>query len=266
MLLAGLAMLGAGVWRPLLAVAVAGWALAALAAVLDARLRTTSGTLAGLVVALLGPLALLLLSLSRRRAVRKVTHRYRGAVGTGAVMALMGAGVAFAAGDWALGRLAYTIEVPSAGMAPRISSGDRVLVSPLLLRRPTLGEIVAVAPFPRAEPFGARGRVFSVLRVVGEPGDWVGATSRGYYRCRRPPDIAKPITRALGCRFPDETGYTVSRTQPFGPVPVPRGTFYLMGDDRQEPGDSREFWPVPAKALAGRVVATVWPAERLAVR
>jgi signal peptidase I len=259
-------MLAASVWRPLLLLAVVGWALAALVAVLDGRLRNASGLVAGVLVALLGPLFLLLLSLAQRRAVRKVTRRYRGAVGLGLVLAVLGGGVAYVAGRWALDRVGYTIEVPSAAMAPRIASGDRVLVSPLLLREPTLGEIVAVAPFPRAEPFGARGRVFTVLRVVGRAGDWVGATSRGYYRCPRPPDIAKPITRELGCRFPDETGYTVSRTQPFGPVPVPKGTVYLLGDDRQEPGDSREFGPVPVGALAGRVVATVWPTERLAVR
>ncbi len=265
-LLATVALLVATVWRPALALAVTLWALAAAAAVLDGRLRGVTGNIAGLWTALTGPLGGALVALARRRAVRKVTGWYRGGLPVALVAALAGGALATVAGRWALDRLAYTVAVPSAAMAPRIAAGDRVVVSPILLRTPTRGEIVGVAPFDRARPFGAEGRVFTVLRVVGLPGDWVGATGRGFYHCRRPPDIARRITPDRGCVFPDERGYTLHRTRPFGPVPVPAGTVFVLADDRAVPGDSREFGPVPDDAVAGRVVATLWPLERLSAR
>lgn len=45
----------------------------------------------------------------------------------------------------------------------------------------------------------------------------------------------------------------------FGPVRVPVGTVFVMGDNRGNSEDSRTFGPVPESALTGRVVAVVWP-------
>ena len=46
----------------------------------------------------------------------------------------------------------------------------------------------------------------------------------------------------------------------------PAGTVFLLADDREGLVDSRSYGPVPNSALAGRIIATVWPPARIAVR
>ena len=108
----------------------------------------------------------------------------------------------------------------------------------------------------------------AVGRIVGMPGEWIGATEEGaLYVCMQAPDILKPVTPDVpGCTFPDETPYLTAKTAAFGPVEVPAGTVFLLSDDREDLSDSRTYGPVPNGALAGRIIATVWPPGRIAVR
>jgi signal peptidase I len=52
---------------------------------------------------------------------------------------------------------------------------------------------------------------------------------------------------------------TVMRS--FGPVTVPSGEVFVMGDNRNRSKDSREFGTVPADVIVGRALAVVWPTE-----
>jgi signal peptidase I len=260
--------LGCAVWRPLLVVFAAIWAVLAGLAVLDARARGRLGFVTGIVSAAAGPLAVALIARSTRRHIRKVGKRLRSGLPYALVFAIAGGAVAYTAGNAVLDGIAFTAKAPSGALAPRIREGDRIVVSRALLGRLSRGELVAVGPFAEAEPLLGNARVVAVGRIVGMPGEWIGATEEGaLYVCVQPPDIIKPVTPDVpGCTFPDETSYLTAKTTAFGPVEVPAGTVFLLSDDRQDLGDSRTFGPVPNGALAGRIIATVWPPGRLAVR
>ena len=48
----------------------------------------------------------------------------------------------------------------------------------------------------------------------------------------------------------------------FGPVTVPAGNIFVLGDSRNGSIDSRIFGPVPVSAVSGRVLVRLWPPLR----
>jgi signal peptidase I len=48
----------------------------------------------------------------------------------------------------------------------------------------------------------------------------------------------------------------------FGPVTVPAGDVFVLGDSRNGSIDSRVFGPVPAGSVTGRVLVRLWPPVR----
>lgn len=45
-------------------------------------------------------------------------------------------------------------------------------------------------------------------------------------------------------------------------VSVPKGSIYVLGDNRAQSDDSREFGPVPVESVIGRATFVVWPLTR----
>ncbi len=44
-----------------------------------------------------------------------------------------------------------------------------------------------------------------------------------------------------------------------GPVKIPPGEYFVMGDNRTDSEDSRFFGPIPKSLIVGRAVAVMWP-------
>jgi signal peptidase I len=85
-----------------------------------------------------------------------------------------------------------------------------------------------------------------VKRVVGLPGDQVGLEDgvlvvNGEPRCESGIDPA-PLDGVW-----------------FGPVTVPEGRVFLLGDSREHSIDSRDFGPVELDDVVGVVQVRVWP-------
>jgi signal peptidase I len=263
------ALVGAFVWDGLVWAAAVVWGLTAAAAVLDARLRGRFGIVSGVAAALLGPAAVVVSSLAFRRAVRKVTPGYGGAVPIALIALVAGVFVCERAGGFVVRHLADTITVPNPAMAPELRQGDRVIVSRRDVGDVRLRDIVVVRSFPRSRAaLGGTGPYAGVFRVVATQGQWIGATDDGVYVCPpgRRPDVFDGVTKQDGCTFPDESSYVANRTVPFGPVRVDDVSYFVMGDNRAVGGDSREFGSVPIEHVEGTVVATLWPLERVGIR
>jgi len=85
-----------------------------------------------------------------------------------------------------------------------------------------------------------------VKRVIGEPGDWIRIVNGRVFVN----DVALHDDFVL----PEFRSH-----DDFGPVMVPQGYYFVMGDHRNNSSDSREWGPVPKKYILGRVQLRWWP-------
>ena len=175
--------------------------------------------------------------------------------------------------------LADWYQVPTGSMKPTILEGDRVFVvkcayqirvpfTAIRLFRtgePRRGDVVVLR-----NPDG--GAVPLVKRVVGLPGDVVRLENERLFvngvpqklRMRLvPPRGEEPLrlvgTEDLGGRLhPVQVlpGRPAMRT--FGPVRVPEGSVFLMGDNRDDSRDARYFGPRPVADLLGKAEGVFW--------
>lgn len=89
-------------------------------------------------------------------------------------------------------------------------------------------------------------RHWIVKRVIGLPGEVVQVTPDGLELDGR------LLTEDYAKRF---------REVPREAVTVPPDSVFVIGDNRGQSEDSRDFGPVPRSKLIGEVVAVMWPRE-----
>jgi signal peptidase I len=139
---------------------------------------------------------------------------------------------------------------------PGCESGasDRVLANRFVYRfqDPERGDIVVFETPADAELVcPGPGGVF-VKRLVGLPGDTV--------------EIRGDQLFLNGEPYPEPYVYGGDVGSEFGPVVVPEGQYFMMGDNRYQSCDSREWGAVPRENLIGPVFALYWPLPRLGFR
>lgn len=93
------------------------------------------------------------------------------------------------------------------------------------------------------------GRVM-IKRAVGLPGDTLEIRDGKLYLNGEPQE--EPYLH------PD-----ARYSPPFGPVKVPEGHFFAMGDNRTNSTDSRSYGPVPQSNLIGEAKVRYWPPGRV---
>jgi signal peptidase I len=169
------------------------------------------------------------------------------------------------------GLLAQAFFIPSASMEPQLMVHDRVIVSrtSYRLHDPHRGDIV-VFPSPAATPtrhgligglvqdlldtvaLGDRSDDELIKRVIGLPGDVVEGRD------------GHVVIDGKTLREPYLTASV--RTDDFGPVTVPKGRVFVMGDNRTNSHDSRfdDIGPIKITSIVGRAIARVWPPGRAA--
>jgi signal peptidase I len=168
-------------------------------------------------------------------------------------------------------------EIPSASMEPTLKIGQRILVDRIGddFSSPKIGQIwvfhppesetcadrsegMTSASTERPEPqacdvVGAKesGQTY-VKRVVGLPGDRLSVRAGHVYRdgVREPTGDEAPCTGGGECWFPKT-------------FTVPKGDYYMMGDNRPDSLDSRFWGPVPRSWMIGEAFVTYWPPDRI---
>jgi signal peptidase I len=145
---------------------------------------------------------------------------------------------------------------PANGCEARFS--DRVLANRFIyrFRDPRRGEIVVFETPPAARARCGAGGTF-VKRLIGLPGERVelrneGGSSYVYVDGRK---LEEPYVQP-------------NRRDTRGPetFTVPQGQYFMMGDNRSQSCDSREWGSVPRENLIGKVFATYWPPNRISLR
>lgn len=139
--------------------------------------------------------------------------------------------------------LAAPVRVASASMLPTYAAGDVVLVSH---RTPSLSDLHRGDLVTFRSPEDGH---TALKRVIGLPGDTLVILDSQLYVNDRP--VAEPyVDHALIDAY-------YSRT-----YRVPARRVFLLGDNRGNSVDSRDYGPVPAGALLGRPLFRLWPLIR----
>jgi signal peptidase I len=131
--------------------------------------------------------------------------------------------------------------IPSQSMEPTLRPGDQTLVDKLSGDSPDRGDLVAFHA-PRT------GEIL-LKRVVAVGGDTVGL------------EDGVLVVDGRKVREPYADPDAIDSVY-FGPVKVRPGTIFVMGDNRANSDDSRDFGAVPTDRIIGRAVARVWPPSR----
>jgi signal peptidase I len=145
-----------------------------------------------------------------------------------------------------------TFYIPSGSMEPTLLPGDRVIVNKISLDLGAVhrGDVMVFkAPAEVALQCGDNDTDL-VKRVIGLPGDRVSSRNDTIYINGSPlkerwPHL-EPLGRAIGTEV------------------VPKGEYFMIGDNHNNSCDSRYWGFVPRANFIGKVFVRVWPLSRLA--
>jgi signal peptidase I len=167
--------------------------------------------------------------------------------------------------------------IPSGSMLPTVRVNQRVLVNRLALdfSSPHVGDIIVFhppknygdgcadsgegenqagqdAPAACQVPWKQPSSQTFIKRVVGLPGDRI-SIQNGHVIRNGKREADSYIVNCDGgeaCNFPQT-------------ITVPRGDYYMMGDNRPDSEDSRFWGPVPRSWIIGKAFLTYWPPDRI---
>ncbi len=163
--------------------------------------------------------------------------------------------------------------IPSGSMKPTLIEGDRIVVERIthFYKKPQRGDIlVFYPPFVKLNktPLGILARrtgigcndVAFIKRVVGLPGEKIEIK-----KLKNGKSVVlindKPLKEDY--ILSDEDYIPCSETMYCGPMIVPEGKYFMMGDNRGNSEDSRFWGFLPEYRVVGRAVFVFWPFTRV---
>jgi signal peptidase I len=139
-------------------------------------------------------------------------------------------------------------EVLGQSMEPNLHHGERVFINKLAYRfgdEPQRGDVIVFVP-----PAELASSNDYVKRVIGLPGERVETRNGRVY-----------IHKTDGTEILlDENNYVVQQTIGYYVSEViSEGHYFVMGDNRNNSGDSRGGWTVEKSDIVGRAWIVIWP-------
>ena len=154
-------------------------------------------------------------------------------------------------------------KVPSESMERTLLIGDRILAARFWYRfnDPKRGEVIVFHPNGKGdgEPFrtttSVSNRVF-VKRLIGLPGDTLRFENQKLQICTGP--------AGAGCRsYPEPYVASSSSDLDHYETTVPKGCYFMMGDNRGSSNDSRYWGCIQKSQMLGRAFSIYWPLTRI---
>ena len=154
-----------------------------------------------------------------------------------------------------------SFRIPSGSMETTLHGGcephctqDRILVNKLAYKLHGIGRgdiVVFKATGPWIAAIGGPGDV--IKRVIGLPGDTVRCCDANGHVVVDGRSRSEPYVFVDG---PDPR-------KEFGPITVPNGELWVMGDHRNDSSDSRFNGPIAISSVIGRAFMRIWPISRI---
>lgn len=146
--------------------------------------------------------------------------------------------------------------IPSPSMVPTLDVGDRIMVNKLSYDFHSVhrGDIVVF----KRPPLEEQDFPDLVKRVIGLPGETISSDNGHIYingKLLSEPWLP-PGPQSYTGALPDDEHPQFNMP---GPVHIPAGEYFVMGDNRTDSEDSRFFGPIAKSSIVGRAVAVVWP-------
>ena len=151
-------------------------------------------------------------------------------------------------------------KIPSGSMLPTLLIGDHLLVNKFIygVRVPFTGKLLVPIKDPKSGDiivfrYPKDRSIDYIKRVVGEPGDKIEIKDKKLYRNGTRADDPH-------AHFSSTTIFpaSVSPKDNFGPITVPEGKYFVMGDNRDNSSDSRFWGFVESSDVLGKAFIIYW--------
>ncbi len=169
--------------------------------------------------------------------------------------------------------LVQAFYIPSISMEPTLEKGDRILVCRICLHTSDIqrGDVIVFSN-PHPGPTVDRGPVGALLHWLGQGLGVAQPEDKDYIKrvIGLPGDVVELNEGQLyvnGQKVDEPYLDPEVDTRPFGPVTVPDGMLFVLGDNRAHSGDSRFPPPtglgyVPEDTVIGKAFVIVYPPSR----
>lgn len=134
-------------------------------------------------------------------------------------------------------------QVVGPSMSPNLKNSDLLILNKAVykLREPKRGEVIS---------FEYTGTKYLIKRIIGLPGESI--------------EVKNNILYIDGKPFEEDYLDSSVITKDFKLYEkIPKDSYFVMGDNRMDSMDSRDFGPIKEKDIIGKVLFRIWPINKI---